>query len=120
MAKGQERRLRKLGHLEAYNRELQKFIDRGCVRRLTDTEMKEWTGPVNYILHHGVPKPGSLTTPLRIVSNSSLNSMNSGHNYNEMLAKGPNALMLLIQVLIMWQTWENCIVWDLHKVYNAM
>ena len=31
MAKGQERRLRKLGHLEAYNKELQKFIDRGCV-----------------------------------------------------------------------------------------
>ena len=81
--------------------------------------MDEWKGLVNYIAHHGVLKPGSQTTPLRIVSNLSLNSMNTGHSY-KMLAKGPNALTLLLQVLVTWRSWAECVVWDLHKAYNAM
>jgi hypothetical protein len=37
-----------------------------------------------------------------------------------MLAKGPNVLMPLLQVIVMWRSWSECLVWDLHKAYNAM
>ena len=40
--------------------------------------MKSWDGPINYISHHDIPKPASISTKLRIVSNSSLGNNNSG------------------------------------------
>ena len=82
--------------------------------------MKDWEGAINYISHHGVPKPGSTTTPLRFVSNSSLNSNGSGHSYNSLLAKGPNALTPLLEVLVTFRSYTNVVVWDLHKAYNCM
>ena len=82
LAAGLEKRLKRNGELDAYNKALQEFLDRGCLVELTEEEMENWDGIVNYVSHHGVPKPGSTTTPLRIVSNSSLNNNNSGHSYN--------------------------------------
>ena len=120
MCKGLEARLKKQEHLAAYNKEMQSFLDRGVIRELTKEEMDVWRGPVNYVLHHGVPKPGSTTTPLRVVSNSSLNNNDSGHSYNSILAKGPNALTLLLQVLVTFRSYTNVVVWDLHKAYNCM
>ena len=68
-----------------------------------------------------MPKPGSTTTPLRIVSNSSLDNNGSGHSYNGCLAKGPNALTpLLLEVVTTFRSYKNMVVWDLHKVYNSM
>ena len=84
MAEHLERRLRKQGHLEAYNREMQEFIDRGVFREVTNEEMRSWEGAVNYISHHGVEKSASATTPLHVVSNSSLSINNSGVSYNRM------------------------------------
>ena len=47
----------KLKHeLHAYNLELQDFLQRGVLRNLTQHELESWTGPVNYISHHGVLK----------------------------------------------------------------
>ena len=73
MAEKQERRLIKTGQLEDYNREIQKYIDRGGVVKLSKKEIADWNGPVNYISHHGVVQ-ASTTTPLRVVTNSSLNN----------------------------------------------
>ena len=82
--------------------------------------MNEWSGITNYISHHGVPKPGSTTTPLRIVSNSSLNNNMSGHSYNSCLAKGPNSIASLFEVLNTWRTYPDCLVYDIHKAYNSI
>ena len=71
MAEKQEARLIKSGQLEYYNKEFQKYLDRGAAVKLTKQEIDEWQGPVNYISHHGVVQD-SVTTPLRIVTNSSL------------------------------------------------
>ena len=59
-----ERRLLRDGNLDFYNSELQKFIDRGALRKLSQEEMDAYQGPVSYVSHHGVAKPGSTTTPL--------------------------------------------------------
>ena len=45
------------------------------MRELEEHEMREWIGLINHTTHHGVPKPGSATTLLRIMSNSSFNAM---------------------------------------------
>lgn len=115
-----EKRLRRNGELEVYNEALKEFLGRGCLAKLTEEEMKSWDGIVNYVSHHGVPKPGSTTTPLRIVSNSSINNNNSGHSYNSCLAKGPNSIASLFGVLVTWRTYPDCLVYDIHKAYNAI
>ena len=90
------------------------------MRELTDKEMDDWGGVVNYISHHGVRKSTSNSTPLRVVSNSSLNNNNSGHSFNSILAKGPNSIQPLFNILVMFRTYEEVVVWDIHKAYNVM
>ena len=53
--KVQERLVRD-GLLETYNDVVQEYIDRGVFRKLSQEEMDDWEGPVNYMTHHGVPK----------------------------------------------------------------
>ena len=83
--------------------------------------MEEWAGAVNYIAHHGVVKPQSHSTALCVVSNSSLkNDQSGGLSYNDILPKGPNALNLLLQVLVTWRSHRNVVTWDYSKVYNTV
>ena len=93
MAAGLERRLLKTpGEINAYNDALKDFLERRVLKEISDEEMASWSGSLNYISHHGVPKPGLVTTSLRVVSNSSLDNNNSGLSYNNILPKGPNSL----------------------------
>ena len=94
-----EKRLKRDGTMDEYNSCFQEFLDRGCMRKLTNQEMAQWDGVVNYVSHHGVVKSTSNSTPLRIVSNSSLNN-NSGHSFNSILAKGPNSIQPLFNILV--------------------
>ena len=83
--------------------------------------MESWGGPVNYISHHGVPKPSSVTTALRLVSNSSLkNAQSGGVSYNDFLVKGPNSLQPLLQVIADFRTLPNVVTWDYTKAYNTV
>ena len=68
--KVQERLVRD-GLLETYNDVVQDYIDRGVFKKISQEEMDDWKGPVNYVTHHGVTKPDSITTALRVVCNSS-------------------------------------------------
>ena len=61
--------------------------------------MEDWKGALNYVSHHGVENPESTAIPLRIVTNSSLNSMGTGISYNSLLCKGLNSITPLVQVL---------------------
>ena len=68
--------------------------------------------------HHGVPKPRSTATTLRVVCNSSLDNDNCGVSYNDLLPKGPNTLVPLLQVLITWRIYEEVVIWD-HRPYES-
>ena len=73
-----EKKLSKNKTRELYNAEFQGYVNRGVFKELSRDEMEAWEGPVNYISHHGVSKLGSVSTALRVVSNSSLKNNQSG------------------------------------------
>ena len=95
-----ETKLKKNGQLEAYYDVMKDYIRRGVFKELSQEEMDDWSNPVNYVSHHGVPKPRSTTTALRVVCNSSLDNNDSGISLNDLLPKGPNMLVPLLQALI--------------------
>ena len=71
-----KKKLIKKGQLAAYNDVMKDYIQRGVFKELSQEEMDNWSKPVNYVSHHGVPKPRSATTALRAVCNSSLDNNN--------------------------------------------
>ena len=117
IAAKQEERLLKTGHIDFYNQEIQKYLDRGAAVKLSKEEIDEWKGPVNYISHHGVERP-SPTTPLRIVTNSSLN--NGGNSLNGCLIGGPNSLNPMLDIALRFRCHECAMVFDLTKAYNSL
>ena len=76
--------------------------------------------PVNYVSHHSVPKPRSTTTAFRVVCNSSLDNNNHGVSFNDLLPKGPNTLVPLLQALVTWRTYKEVVIWDYSKAYNTV
>ena len=58
---GVQDRLIKSGELEVYNKVIRDYIERGVFRELSQEEMDDWDKTVNYVSHHGVPKPSSMT-----------------------------------------------------------
>ena len=117
MAEKMESRLLKSDQLSYYNKEFQKYLDRGAAVKLTKEEIENWKGPVNYISHHGVEQD-SQTTPLRIVTNSSLK--NGIRSLNECLVKGPKSLNSMLDITLRFRCHECGLVSDLTKAYNAM
>ena len=117
-----EKKLISQEKIEAYNQEMQNFVDRGIFVELSREEMDEWPRqgkPVNYISHQGVENPKSATTKLRVVSNSSLVN-NNGLSYNDLLPKGPNSMVSLLEAILHWRSYPHCVVWDLTKAYNTV
>ena len=80
-----EKGLIKDGLHNVYCEQIKQFLDRGVAVKLSQEEMQSWTGPCQYITHHGVLKD-SVTTPLRVVTNSSFN--NGGNSLNSCMASG--------------------------------
>ena len=120
MAHGLEKRLKSKGELERYNEQMRDMIQRDAIRKISQEELEAWDGPANYISHHGVTKPESTSTKLRIVSNSSLDNNNQGISYNDILPKGPNALTPLVEALTTFRSYKNVVIWDLAKAYNTV
>ena len=57
------------------------MVNRKGARKLDNEELNNYNGPVHYIAHHAVVKAHSLSTPIRIVFNSSANF--NGHVLND-------------------------------------
>lgn len=109
--------LKKDGLLEPYHEEMRKYIERGTFVKLSKEELSSYEGPQQYITHHGVLKD-SVTTPLRVVTNSSFN--NHGHSLNSCLPKGPNSLNDMNQITLRFRCHEEAFLYDLSKAYNTM
>ena len=117
MAEGLWKSLKKDGLLSQYNEEIQKYLDRGTFVKLSKEEIDSYDGPRQYISHHGVLKD-SVTTPLRVVTNSSVN--NHGHTLNSCLPKGPNSLNNMMEIMLRFRCHETGFIFDLSKAYNSM
>ena len=109
--------LKRDGLLDQYHAEMRKYMERGTFVKLTQKEMDEYEGPHQWITHHGVVK-GSVSTPLRVVTNSSFN--NHGNSLNSCLPRGPNSLNDLFNITIRFRSYKKVFAYDLAKAYNTM
>ena len=115
-----EKRLHRDGLMEEYAKEMKKAITAGSVVKRSKEELKTWEGPVHYLCHFPVLKPGSVTTKVRIVANSKMKNNNTGMSLNDVVEAGPNALNGLLQVLIIWRSVEIGLLFDLTKAYQQL
>lgn len=118
--KSTEKRLVKLGpnYSKSYQDQIEDMIIRNVCRKLSEKEMQFYNGPIHYVQHHEVHKPDSLSTPLRIVFNSSASYM--GHILNDYWCKGPNILNNQLAVLFRFRQREVAIVGDISKMYHTI
>ena len=86
--KSTEKRLKKNPlHAETYKRQMEDMLNRKVTRKVSEDELMEYNGPKFYISHHDVLRPGSISTAMHIVFNSSAKV--NGISLNSCLAKGP-------------------------------
>ena len=114
----QERRQVKNNTHSQYVDQFKDMVSRNVVSEISQTEMLAYTGPINYITHHEVYKPGSLSTPVRLVSNSSFR--NGSTNLNDVTVKGPNTLADLFNNLFKFRSYQVALVFDIIKAYNSI
>ena len=112
-----EKDLLRDGLYECYNDQIRDQLKRGVAVKLSQDEISSWTGPCNWITHHAVLKD-SVTTPVRVVSNSSFN--NRGHSLNSCLAAGPNSLNPMLDVMLRFRCQPVAVQFDMAKAYNTL
>ena len=112
-----ERKLDKLGQTKAANGVFQKMISMGALEEVSAHELKRWTGPIHYLPIQGVINPSSVTTPLRLVTNSSLVDPETGLSLNSILAKGQMYLNDMWEILVRFRHYEAGLIGDISKAY---
>ncbi|XP_076301461.1 uncharacterized protein LOC143219343 [Lasioglossum baleicum] len=73
----------------------------------------------HYLPHHGVLKPSSTTTKLRVVFNGSW-SEQSQSSLNDALHVGPNLLPQLSDVILRWRKHRFVVTADITKMYRQI
>ena len=94
------------------------MVSRNVVSEITDKDKATYVRPINYITHHDVFKPGSLSTPIRLVSNSSFKNGNT--NLNDICVKGPNTLVDIFENLLKFRSYQVALIFNITKAYNSI
>lgn len=94
------------------------MVSKGVARKLEREESDSYVGPIHYRHHHEVMKPGSSSTPMRIVFDSS--STYQGHQLNSYWAKGPDVLNSMLGVLLRMRQEEVVVVGDISRMYHTI
>ena len=106
---------------ELYNDQFYEYVENGVFKRLSAEEMAAYGGPVNYVVHHYVLKPSSVSTKLRIVSNSSMGNRNSGNvSPNQCWAKGPDMLRPIVECQCAFRGFYCVCAYDMKRAYNSV
>ena len=104
---------------EKYSSQIMDMETRQVARKMTTEEMNNWNGPVFYLSHLAVEPPKSLTTPVRIVFNSS--QLYRGVSLNSFPVKGPDFFKNnLLGMLIRFRENAVVLVGDIRKMYNSL
>lgn len=82
----------------AYTAEVHDMVDRGAAIKLSKDPIISLTGPAWYVSHLIAPNPHSVTTPIRLVWNSSQTFR--GVSLNDLLTKAPDVLNQICAVLL--------------------
>ena len=114
-----ERRLKKKNQLAAFDEQFMETVERGIFKEVTQEELEEYKGPINYISIVEAYKPGPhSTTPLRLCMNSSLKFR--GISLNDIMMKGPSALNDILAVTLGFRSHQIAIVKDISKFYQSV
>lgn len=102
----------------AYSSQVHDMVNRKAAIKLSKELMQSWTGPVWYISHLIAPNPHSVSTPVRLVWNSS--QRYKGLSLNDVLIKGPDVLNSIRAVLLRFRAGEFAALGDIRKMYNSI
>ena len=117
--KSLERRLlRNPEHCKIYQQQIDDMISRKVAHRLTSKELEEYKGPVYYIAHHEVWKHDSVSTPCRIVFDSS--GKFGSYVLNDFWAKGPDLINNLLGILLRFREGPVAMTGDIRKMYHSI
>ena len=122
-AEALQKSLEKRKLLNAYNEQVDDFIERGVWKETSLAEIEAWKssgGYVHYVGHHAVLNPQSKSTPVRVVVDSALRNNYNGPKLSSLYAKGPNCLNNLYSVLTTWRSFQYVGVFDVSKCYHGM
>ena len=114
-----ERRLKQNpDHAKAYDNQMKEMNEMKFSRKLTEMEMRDYTGPVHYVPHHAVLRPDKKSTPVRIVFNSS--SVFAGHRLNDYWLKGPDLLNNIFGIALRFRENQVALMGDISKMYHRI
>ena len=117
--KSTERRLLKnQSHADTYQAQIVDMIERNVARKLSKEEIDKYDGPVQYISHHEVLKKDSVSTPCRIVFNSS--AKHNGYSLNDYWAKGPDVINNMLGILLRFREGQFALAGDIRKMYHSV
>ncbi|XP_055768950.1 uncharacterized protein LOC129844827 [Salvelinus fontinalis] len=102
----------------AYTAQVHEMVERRAAKKLTKELIASWKGPVWYVSHLVAANPHSLTTPVRLVWNSSQKFR--GVSMNDLLLKGPDVLNPIRAVLLRFRRGVNAALGDIKKMYNSV
>ena len=102
----------------AYGAQVHEMVERGAAKKLTKKTIADWKGPVWYVSHLVAPNPHSVTTPVRLVWNSSQKF--KGLSMNDLLLKGPDVLNPVRAVLLRFRKGVYAALGDIKKMYNSV
>ncbi|KAK7944841.1 hypothetical protein WMY93_000569 [Mugilogobius chulae] len=102
----------------AYASQVHEMVDRKAAVKLSKDILQSWTGPVWYVSHLIAPNPHSVSTPVRLVWNSS--QRYRGLSLNDMLIKGPDVLNPIRAVLLRFRAGVFAALGDIRKMYNSV
>ncbi|XP_037827511.1 uncharacterized protein LOC119615570 [Lucilia sericata] len=107
--------IRKPEYKEIYDEVLKEYITLGHMEAVKDASCS----PSYYLPHHGVFKPESTTTKLRVVFNASSVSPN-GKSLNDMLHIGPILQNDLVTLILKWRFFKFVFNADISKMYRQI
>ncbi len=102
----------------AYTSQVHEMVERGAAKKLSKETIADWKGPVWYVSHLVAPNPHSVTTPVRLVWNSSQKFR--GISMNDLLLKGPDVLNPIRAVLLRFRRGVHAALGDIRKMYNSV
>ena len=118
LANLEKRLMRNPEQAKQYDRQIEEMVEMKFARKLSTEEIEGYKGPVHYLPHHGVVRPDSKSTPLRVVFNSS--SDYQGHKLNEYWHKGPDLLNNLFGIITRFRENEVAFCGDISKMYHRI
>lgn len=93
------------------------MVNHQATMKWSEDALHAWTGPVWYISHLIAPNRHSVTTPVRLVWNSSQTF--KAISLNDLLLKGPDVLSVHA-VLLKFRSGVFAALGDIKKMYNSV